>query len=104
MTKREKIFNITNGKCIYCGCNLDFNTFHMDHVFPKSNGGKDANNLAPACPDCNMFKGNLSIEEFRDKIGTLLNRRVDGRMISKYYAVEKKPIRFYFEDLINGNL
>ena len=102
--KRKAIFDITNGLCFYCGCKLDFDNFHMDHFKPKSNGGRVSENLVPACPDCNLFKGNLDIEEFRTKIGGLLNRHIDGRMISKYFEVDNKPIRFYFEEFNNGIL
>jgi 5-methylcytosine-specific restriction endonuclease McrA len=32
--------------------------FHIEHVIPRQHGGSDdADNLALACPDCNLRKG-----------------------------------------------
>lgn len=109
--KREKIFNLTDGKCIYCGCDLDIDNFHIDHLIPKSNGGKDKGNMFPACPDCNLSKGDLSIEDFRQKIRLMCNGTHVGRMMTKYFQLEPETqIRFYFEvmdldeETQNGNL
>ncbi len=98
-TKRVKIYGITQGRCYYCGCELNLEDYHIDHVMPKAKGGKTENNLAPACQDCNLYKGDLSVEEFREKIQGLISDRSIGRLISKYYAIEKKDITFYFEQL-----
>lgn len=103
-SRRKKVFEITKGRCFYCGCGLDFDNFHADHFYPKSFGGKQKNNLVPACPDCNLSKGNLSIEQFRDKISEMPLRDATGRMLSKYYNVFPKPIRFYFEVNDYGNI
>jgi hypothetical protein len=33
-------------------------SFHMEHIVPRSKGGADAaDNLALACPSCNLLKG-----------------------------------------------
>lgn len=69
MTKRERIFTESKGKCHYCGQPLAMDTFHMDHVHPKALGGKDKDNLVGACSDCNLAKGNLDLEDFREKLG-----------------------------------
>lgn len=101
--KREKVFAKTNGKCFYCGCNIDISDFHMDHFIAKSNKGGCGNNLVPACEDCNLSKGKLSIEDFRKKISGLCDKNNTARMIDKYYHIHRKPIVFYFErNNING--
>ena len=67
MNKREKVFKKTNGRCIYCGSIISYDNFHIDHKNPKSNLKKDfdnIDNLFPSCCDCNLSKGNLSIENF----------------------------------------
>ena len=63
-----------NGLCGYCDkpmtLDLGFiNTATIDHVKPKSKGGKSKpfNEIA-ACYDCNAQKANLSIEEFLKKM------------------------------------
>lgn len=98
MGKRENIYSITNGKCFYCGCELELETFHADHFIPKSSGGKTRKNLVPTCADCNLSKGKLSLEEFREKISRLPFDNHKGRIIAKYHKIDSKPIRFYFEE------
>lgn len=98
MSKRERIFNMTKGKCIYCGCDLNIDTFHMEHLQPKAKGGKDKNNTFPSCPDCNLSKWSLSVEEFREKIERMATNTHIGRMISKYYPADyKQSVEFWFE-------
>lgn len=104
MAKRNDVFNITNGKCYYCGCQLEFDSFHMDHILPKSQGGKNKNNLVPTCVDCNLSKGNLDIEEFRAKLQRMTTATHIGRMISKYHNINDSEIVFYFEEKRHGNL
>lgn len=103
-TNREKIYQITNGKCFYCGCNLNFDEFHADHFKAKSVGGKQSKNLVPSCADCNLCKGNLSIEQFRHKIENLLEERFAGKMIKKYYGIKRNEIKFFFEEVEDGNI
>jgi len=103
-TKRKSIFDKTNGLCFYCGCKLDFDNFHMDHFEAKSNGGKVKENLVPSCPECNLCKSNLSIEEFRHKIECLSKDTFVGKLMKKYYQIEDRPIEFYFEGKEDGTL
>ena len=101
---RETIYNRTNGRCAYCGCQLDFNNFHMDHIIPRAEGGKTKDNLVPSCPDCNLCKGKLSLEEFKEKIQGILTKTHQGRIVAKYYGAKPKPIKFFFEELEDGTL
>ncbi len=100
MNKREKVFNMFGGRCAYCGCELDFNNFHIDHKVPRSvmkPGTNDINNYFPSCPDCNLFKNDLSIEGFRDKIKNSIHKTIQGRIVSKYFHADDQDITFYFE-------
>jgi 5-methylcytosine-specific restriction endonuclease McrA len=48
------------GLCEYCHLPQQFSElrFHVEHIIPRQHGGKDAaDNLALACPDCNLAKG-----------------------------------------------
>lgn len=38
---RAAIYAAHKGKCFYTGIELSFDKFHIDHVCPKSKGGKD---------------------------------------------------------------
>jgi len=54
-----KKFNFT---CQYCGRKAPEVVFHVDHIIPKSKGGKNSiGNLTLACDDCNIGKGNKII-------------------------------------------
>ena len=44
--------------CIYCGKTYDLSQLSIDHVHPRSKGGKDtASNAVCACTKCNQDKG-----------------------------------------------
>ncbi|MFD7487906.1 HNH endonuclease [Streptomyces mirabilis] len=50
--------------CAYCGDSSA--SLHQEHIVPISRGGTDGiGNLVPACPDCNLGKGDRTIMEWR---------------------------------------
>lgn len=52
-------------KCVYCGARAE----SMDHVIPRSRGGKnDRNNLLPACTKCNSSKNDKTPAEWGEEI------------------------------------
>lgn len=58
---RMNIFRRDSYRCLYCNSHKDLT---IDHVIPKSMGGKDSwENLATACHACNSKKGNQMPEE-----------------------------------------
>lgn len=95
--RKKRVFAKTNGRCYYCGCELQFDEFQIDHLIPKSEGGKGGDNLVPSCRDCNMFKGKLGIEDFRKKIDDSIHSSIQGRMIAKYFNISEKSKGFYFD-------
>lgn len=70
--KRREILQILIEKygayCFYCGWGLEvfFNSeIQIDHVFPRSKGGKDEIlNYRLACRNCNYDKKNRTINEW----------------------------------------
>jgi len=61
---RTNIYKRDNYECVYCG-NSDRSMLTLDHVVPRSKGGKDAwDNLVTSCYDCNQAKADLTIEEW----------------------------------------
>ncbi len=59
---RKNILRRDNHKCGYCGRG-DL-TFTIDHIIPKTKGGKDTwENLVTACLPCNNKKGSKTPEE-----------------------------------------
>lgn len=58
---RHNIMKRDSKTCQYCGCSHNLT---IDHVFPKSRGGKDTwENLVTACDDCNVKKGDRTPDE-----------------------------------------
>ena len=105
LSTRTRVFQKTGGKCFYCGCDLDFESYHIDHFIPKCRNGKGGDNLVPSCKDCNLYKGKLSIEEFRNKIQSSIYSSIQGRIINKYFCLNNSKIKFYFEgDDFGGDL
>ena len=61
---RENLFKRDNYRCVYCGISGRAN-LTMDHVVPKSKGGKDTwDNLVTACKMCNAEKDDMTCEEW----------------------------------------
>lgn len=61
---RDNVFRRDNYTCVYCGED-DARAMTLDHVIPKSKGGKDTwENLVTACKPCNSEKNDLTIEEW----------------------------------------
>ncbi len=101
-SKRNTIVEIFNGRCAYCG-ELS-GALHIDHKIPKSKGGTNSlDNLYPACSNCNCFKSDKNIEEFRIKILTQINKFLNTTpymkiaINSKIIKIKKGDIKFYFE-------
>lgn len=115
--KRLLILNKFNAKCAYCGCDINGNNFHADHIVPKLSGliNKDIprskkgtdniENLNPCCRSCNSSKSTLSVEGFRIRIldrVSRLNEFSSNYQIAKRFSLIKediKPVVFYFETL-----
>jgi len=55
---------LQEGRCFYCGCELD-GTYHVDHFVPLVLGGSNGpENLVIACSACNLSKGAKHPDEF----------------------------------------
>lgn len=96
MNNRQRALQLSNSRCFYCGEKLSDN-YVLDHMIPRSKGGKAGLNLVASCVDCNAFKSDLSIEEFRHKLENMMIDDFHGRMLCKYFGVKRKHFQFYFE-------
>lgn len=112
------------GKCAYCGCELS-KVWHADHIeavvreFKLVKKGRVwksqctgvvenphldiLENLNPACPPCNHYKGSMPLESFRRELSKQVGRARSSsknfRFAEKYgqVIVSESPIVFYFE-------
>jgi 5-methylcytosine-specific restriction endonuclease McrA len=111
--KRREIWNKTKGKCWYCGCDLVEKGWHADHFKPiRRNWWEDTclnpendneDNKVPACASCNIQKGSLDVEQFRDKISGFiasLNQYHTQYAVAKRYGLIEETnvqVEFWFE-------
>lgn len=55
--------------CHYCGRKVSLKKLTLDHKLPKSRGGLDEfDNYLLSCGGCNGMKGDMSYDEFTQKI------------------------------------
>lgn len=115
MTKEERlrVYNKYNGRCAYCGKAIEYKDMQVDHILSKYRGrwcdklAKEEidcmDNYNPACRMCNIRKGTLTIEQFRDEIYAQAERemkRFQARMSEAYGLIAYYPnheVEFYFE-------
>ena len=82
-----------DGMCVYCSTELSVRTMTMDHVVPKSQGGKKSwTNLVCACKRCNGKKNNRTPEQAKMPLrkapyAPTLNRSITNKI--------KKELRKY---------
>ena len=76
---RKNIFERDNYTCQYCGKKppnrkaavkwMEKNQLNLDHVVPRSRGGKTTwNNIVASCFDCNSKKGSKTLKELGWKL------------------------------------
>ena len=112
--QREAVFNKYGGRCAYCGCELTLRTMQVDHIKAVYTSSLENNNvetqddsfdnLNPSCRQCNFYKGTLNIEQFRNKIKTILYRTFQSTFqakLAKKLGMMKvvQFDKFYFEKL-----
>lgn len=113
-SERKTLFYKYNGKCAYCGCDLQ-KGWHADHIEPIRrnwwNGtvlnphNEVLTNYNPSCASCNINKHSDSLEVFRERIGNFVNSlnsySVQYKIAKRYGLVEEtnKKVVFYFETL-----
>ena len=62
--KRQNVFWRDNNQCQYCANYFPIDKLTIDHILPRSKGGKNTwLNLTTACKKCNQKKGSRSPEE-----------------------------------------
>lgn len=78
-----------NHECCYCGDKLKRSEATLDHVVPKSKGGKTVwNNIVTACEPCNTYKGNRLVKEC--SLSLLRNPYVPTKLeiLNKQFKIE----------------
>ena len=90
--KRERVFQLTNYKCAYCGIKLTEENATIDHIIPKNKGGTNCfENLIPSCNNCNGAKGNKTRDEYREHLINTI-RDLKQKLYSTNQFYYEKPI------------
>lgn len=105
-TERQEIYNKCNGRCAYCGIEIEYKDMQVDHAKPLKIGGLDENeNMLPACRSCNHYKATLDAEGFRKYLSEIHKRlmrdSIPYQVAERFGIVEHKTdkVKFYFETL-----
>jgi 5-methylcytosine-specific restriction endonuclease McrA len=62
--KRQNVIWRDQNQCQYCGNKFCIENLTIDHILPRSKGGKNTwKNLVTACKKCNQKKGNKTPEQ-----------------------------------------
>ncbi len=103
---RHAVYGKFNSRCAYCGNGLEFKDMQVDHFVPKTkfekDGADDFDNLMPSCKECNMDKGNLLIDEWRERLVNAAETVKSSKILAsalKFNMIEIKPFsgKFYYE-------
>lgn len=92
---RKNILARDGNKCQYCGKRLAVAQLSLDHVYPKSRGGKSTwTNVVAACNPCNTRKGGRLPAEASMKLRTIpaapkRNPLLQEKVNSREYQVWK---------------
>ncbi len=104
--ERKAVYEKCHGHCAYCGCEIAFRGFNVEHVKPLRIGGSDTiDNMLPACRSCNHYKSTLGLEDFRTYLGGLHGRmlrdNVNYRTLNRYGLISHnlELTKFYFEKM-----
>jgi ATP adenylyltransferase len=63
---RLRVLEESGGRCALCGANKKESPLHVDHIKPRSKGGKtEYANLQVLCARCNQAKSNKSATDYR---------------------------------------
>jgi 5-methylcytosine-specific restriction endonuclease McrA len=101
---RIKVYKKCNGRCAYCGTDIEYKEMQIDHIVSISRNGPDQKtNLLPACRSCNASKATYTIREFRQRLIEDVNRlhrdSAKFRILMRFGIVKqtKTELVFYFE-------
>ena len=75
---KYEVLKRAKNRCELCGIESSKKALEVDHIHPRSRGGKDElSNYQALCYSCNASKGNKDNKDFRDILASYNNRRED---------------------------
>jgi hypothetical protein len=103
---RFEIFKRDGFQCAYCGQSPPSVILEVDHIEPKSKGGKDhINNYITACFDCNRGKKNIPLDkiapQLQQNLEVLKEKEEQLREYRRFVAKIEKRISNDIEEINN---
>lgn len=106
---RNLLWIEADGKCKLCGCDLDPNNWHADHIVPWSKSHRtNVHEMQALCPSCNLKKGNnveytgVDIAKLRPGLKDGYNILLDGLRNQIRAQSDVEPTRYGKTDLIRA--
>lgn len=111
---REQVYQLCNGHCAYCGCEITMKEMQVDHFLAIENGVAIANgrgevdsqdNYLPACRSCNYYKSSMFLDQFRAMVfrwpDILLRDSVTFRNAVRFgqVTITQHDPKFYYEEI-----
>lgn len=103
---RLAVYDKCNGRCAYCGCELEYGKMQVDHAKPlKIGGADDISNYLPACRSCNHYKSTLDVEGYRKYLSEIHKRLMRDSIpyqVAERFGIVKHitdDVEFYFEKM-----
>ena len=89
---RYKVLSAAKFRCELCGVSADEKNLEVDHIFPKSLGGKDdITNYQALCYTCNAGKRNTDDTDFRD-FKLMFESHEDGCLFCDIQSKDRKRV------------
>ena len=89
---RYEVLSRAKFKCELCGISADEKNIEVDHIFPKSLGGKDdLSNYQALCYSCNAAKRNTDDTDFR-VFKSMYEERVEKCLFCDVQTIDRKRI------------
>ncbi|MFX1590426.1 MAG: HNH endonuclease, partial [Promethearchaeota archaeon] len=96
---RYRVLKESNGRCALCGITKDIRPLDVDHIIPKSKGGKTIyENLQVLCSKCNRSKNNKDNQDFRKLIKKDFDEKCIFCNISDKKILKENDHAFIIED------
>ena len=89
---RRAVYDRDSGKCQYCGKNIEYRDFTVDHILPKSKGGQTIwSNIVTSCRKCNFYKDDKTIEQ----AGLALLKKPEKPGIGNFSSIYRKENEYW---------
>jgi len=86
---RKAIYSVFDGTCFYTGRRIPFEEIHIDHILPKSSGGKNnIENYVLCCGYINRKKNGNHTDEFVERVVQINKLIFVGKVVSEYNNLE----------------